>query len=55
MIVDLALLHISLIRSEAVMPLRDVSYILYVDQATSNVSAVSGKVTWSHLSKANGE
>jgi hypothetical protein len=42
-------------RSEMVIPLRDVSYILYDDQATSSVSAVSGRVTCSHLSKASDE
>jgi hypothetical protein len=35
--------------------LREASYILYVDQATNNVSAVNGKVTSSHLIKANEE
>jgi hypothetical protein len=42
-------------RSDMVIPLRDVSYILYVDQATSSVSAVKGRVTWSHLSRASDE
>jgi hypothetical protein len=44
-----------LMRSRVVIPLREASYILYVDQATNNVSAVNGKVTSSHLIKANEE
>jgi hypothetical protein len=47
--------NMSAMRSDMVMPLRDESYILYVDHATSSVNAVSGRVTCSHLSKASEE
>jgi hypothetical protein len=52
---DFALSKISFTRSVVVMPLREVSYSLYVDQATSSVNAVSGRVTCNHLCSARGE
>jgi hypothetical protein len=39
------LARISFIRSDVVIPLREVSYILYVNHAMSSVNAVSGRVT----------
>jgi hypothetical protein len=47
--------NVLLMRSEVVIPSRDASYILYVDQAMNSVSAVKGRVTSSHLIKAKEE